>query len=504
MKNLTLINGNRSETPEDDEPEVITSEEYRKKNELTAGLNLNFLDYSDLATSQEDKPYIVPLNQPNPLALNLQEREAIRPIRDIAKLAGKKLSASDISAERAELSLCCELDAPKMNIFRRNAPLPDGVEIDNVGENGARWSVTASGVSEVKAGGVNIFHRPSYQLPLPTPAEKGDLKLLMPFLNMDHADKHLLVVLMIFTLANPKVPTTTYLELFTFGGKGSGKSFLARAILKPLVDPSIQSLQAFPGKLDDLTIAISGSLMSVFDNVRKITDPQSDHLCRACSHAFDAKRSLYTNAQQHIQLLHGFVCITGIDSSLISQPDLIERSLAIELKKIPSDRRKSEQDMEAELNAVKSQIFRGMLDTMSEIFAALPYVTVDNPARMIDFQRYIAAYELVTEMPDGVLQAHYLDSLNRQMSDGILDDIVSRAIHDFINYRETFTGTSTALLAQLNDFADKDVTSSKYWPQTPVALGRRLKTIAPKLETAGIILEFTRGKERLISISVIV
>jgi len=281
---------------------------------------------------------------------------------------------------------------------------------------------------------------------------------------------------------------------------GSGKSFLAGSIIKPLIDPTIQSIQAFPGKLDDLTIAISGSLMSVFDNLRKLSDEQSDHLCLACTHAFDSKRSLYTNASPYIQQLHGFVCITGIDSSLISQPDLIERTVAIELNKIPSSDRKSEQELITEFNAVKPQIYRGMLDTLSKILAVLPNVTVESPARMFDLQRFIAAYEVVQGLPAGSVQQYYLDTLKQQMTDGILDDVVSRALHDFIEYREEFKGTSSQLLTQLGDFADNDITSSKYWPQTPIALGRRLKAIAPKLETAGINIEFTRGKQRLIHI----
>ena len=60
------------------------------------------------------------------------------------------------------------------------------------------------------------------------------------------------------------------------------------------------NLLHFPKNTDDLNIHLSNNLVATFDNVGRITDEQSDTLCKDVTGAGYSKRQIYTDSQEII------------------------------------------------------------------------------------------------------------------------------------------------------------------------------------------------------------
>jgi hypothetical protein len=63
-------------------------------------------------------------------------------------------------------------------------------------------------------------------------------------------------------------------------------------------------------------------------------------------------------------------------------------------------------------------------------------------------------------------------------------------------------GTPAELLVELNRLVQPTTQRSREWPSNPIALSKRLKPLQAALLSQGIHLQFTRGKQRTITITV--
>ena len=65
-----------------------------------------------------------------------------------------------------------------------------------------------------------------------------------------------------------------------------------------------------------------------------------------------------------------------------------------------------------------------------------------------------------------------------------------------------WSGTPSDLLDELSGPVPLDQLRSRDWPGNPIALSKRLNALAASLATQGIDIQFSRGKERLITLTV--
>jgi len=240
-----------------------------------------------------------------------------------------------------------------------------------------------------------------------------------------------------------------------------------------------------------------------YDNVRGFKQMMADNLCVASTGGSITSRQLYTDSDQQILHLHTAVVLNGIHS-FIDQPDLAQRCLPIELLPIKETSRRSEAELVRELQADLPAIFRGLLDLIAQILMTLDSVEVTNPERMYDFARWLAAMEKVLGVPAGVYQAEYSQSLKQGQLDSLLDDILAATLVTFAQgYADTeWSGTPAKLLGELNRMASPGIQRTREWPLNPIALSKRLKPLQAALASQGIQLQFSRGKERTITITV--
>jgi hypothetical protein len=224
----------------------------------------------------------------------------------------------------------------------------------------------------------------------------------------------------------------------------------------------------------------------------------SDVLCMTSNGNTLSGRALYTNGDIYTSHIHGAIVLNGIHH-LLTQADFSERCLTLHMRSMPAAERKSEGDLVRELERDKPAIFRGLLDLTAKTIAELPNATVEHPERMIDFSRWLAAMELALGYTQPVLQAQYSVSLNEAQRDSLLDNLLGSTLLEFAaDLDETWTGTPTNLLSELNSRFSFGPPSSQEWPSNPIALAKRLNALKASLRTQGIVVEIRRGKERTI------
>jgi len=110
---------------------------------------------------------------------------------------------------------------------------------------------------------------------------------------------------------------------------------------------------------------------------------------------------------------------------------------------------------------------------------------------MADFALWATACETAL-WPPGTFWGAYCGNRDSAV-DAVLDaDPVAAAIRTLMVTRSEWTGTASELLGALGDLAGERLTKSRAWPDSPRALGGRVRRAATFLRTIGIETEFSR------------
>lgn len=435
---------------------------------------------------------------PNAPALPIKSRAHRRKIR---KAAG---SCSINLTPREEDQLISNMEAEALSkgeyreVFTRVAPIENGVEIDIGDAADTRIRITPGKVELVFSSDTLMTRSPSMR-PLPIPSAVGDYKLLRKYVNLAESDWLLLLVWMIFTICHPKVPSTNYVILVLLGDQGSGKTWLVNSVIQALLDPGV-GLRSFPNKKSDLAIAAQHGHLLTFDNARYFNASMSDLLCLCATGGSLGTRQLYTDTDQSVVNLHAPIAITTIHSC-ISQPDLAQRCLSLGLRALDGKERKSETELNAQLGQELPVIYSGLLNLCAEVMVRLPEAKVSSPERMLDFCRWIAAFELVREIPQGRLQSNYSYNLVQTLHDSLTENTLAVAVMRLAEAERSWSGTPEALLNEITQRYGFELARSRDWPPNAIAMSKRLRALSAGLRTQHVEIAFCRGKERQITVT---
>jgi hypothetical protein len=199
--------------------------------------------------------------------------------------------------------------------------------------------------------------------------------------------------------------------------------------------------------------------------------------------------------------MHAAAVINSINH-VVTQPDLIQRSLIMPAKGFEETDRVSESELHAEWQKDYPEILMGIFELISNILIHLPKAKVLHPTRSIDYCRWLAAMESADGVPEGVYQQSYFDSFQEAQLEGMFENTFAAAVYNFANsLNHRWTGRPSELLQELNSMADFRAQRSSDWPKSPEALSRRLKPLCGALKSQGIIIDFSRSKHRQIDIT---
>jgi len=376
--------------------------------------------------------------------------------------------------------------------------------------------IEAGGWSIVSPGKVPVaFLRAADALPLPEPerdgAAWGDLRA---FVNVREDDELALVWAWLVAALRPFAEGGAYPVAVLHGEQGSGKSLASRA-LQGLVDPSTLTGRALPREERDLFVSAGNRHLVAFDNLSSIGEGFADCLCRIATGGGFSARALHTDADESILAALRPLLLNGIPSTLLSRPDLADRALSIELRRIET--RRGEAEMLAEYAAKRPALLGLVCDGLSSALRNLDRVTIEGEGvRMLDALRWAeAAAEGLGIEPGRIAEAW---QANRNASDRALveGDDLARELVALLDRqclekcrepgacapgadgratkccglgRAEWKGSPSELHALLTERVPERVARGPQWPRNAAGLGVRIRRLAPALRAVHRIHE---------------
>jgi len=337
----------------------------------------------------------------------------------------------------------------------------------------------------VTADGWNIVPRPPMLFKrtllmgaLPEPARDGALDELWEWLNVEAADRPLLVAWLVAALiADMPHPILSF-----FGEQGTGKT-TAQKIVVSVIDPGPVPTRKPPRDADAWVTAAAGSWVVGLDNLSTVSDWLSDSLCRAVTGDGDVRRKLYTDGEHAVFSFRRCLCLTSIDLGAV-RGDLGERMLLINLHIIADEKRLMESEIWPRWAKAHPRILGGLLDVAAGVIRALPFVELTCKPRMADFARIVAAVDTVLNS-SGL--AHYLSKQTALAADSLDGDPFIAALSRL----DSFDGTASELLELV-----KTDRPPKGWPANARAVTQLLRRQAPVMRKAGWQIRDDGGQNR--------
>lgn len=449
---------------------------------------------------QHGKVYVVMSDKGNSYAEYVGSRKIANIIRDEAFRLGLVIRKIDLNEIVEYLQANAEKAAVHSNVYYRVAPIDGGVVIDLGDDQHTHVKITAGNVEVITQNSKALFYRSVVSRPMVMPAAVGNLNLLKKYLNLHPVAVVMLIAWISYTLGHAKMPATNFVILMLQGNQGTGKTLLCK-IIQSLVDPNSVGVQIIPCTSKELAISAQNAHCLFYDNVRGISQSMSDNLCIAATGGAITQRQLYSDDDMKVLYLHVPLVLNGI-YDFVNQPDLAQRCLPLQMQSLLETDRKSEELLIQEFHSDLPAIWRGLIDLIAEIYRYLPEVEVENPERMIDFVRWLAAIEKAENVPVGVYQAAYSDAINQGQLDSLVENPLAALILEFAdNYSESvWSGTPQSLLEVLNSQTPFSTQRSRQWPQNAISLSKRLAPLQSALQSQGVDVQFGRGKYRTITI----
>ncbi len=461
------------------------------------------LEHLTTGLAKDGQPYSYIDDRNNLIAHSLQSKWLKHWLRKAAHTKGDILRNDDLKEVIENIFAHAAVDEKRLEIHLRVGFTIDGdVELDCGNENLDRILFKDGKAILTKSGSKTLFSRPESMLPLPKPAPKGDWKLLLPFLNMVEDEQFLSMALMTFDMTHPR-GTCAFPVTVVLGPQGGGKSQLCRVVFRPFVDNNAADIQLLPNNIKDMVISARSQFMLIYDNVRELSPKQSDDLCVMATGGSISSRKLFTDLEEVMLPVHAPVVLNSIHN-VVKEPDLASRCVTLHLLPLEPSQRREESEMKRDLSTKLGVIFKGLLDLCASGLQIEDSVEVLYPERLMNFSRWLAALEPAMGLPAGRLQKAYSDNLCGATLETVQDNALAITVLNFAKAlpANKWSGTSTQLLAQLNKIAPpQTIHRQSEWPQSPISLSKRLKLVAPMLQSQGVEIDFSHGTQRQVEVA---
>ena len=346
-----------------------------------------------------------------------------------------------------------------------------------------------------------LFRRFKHQKEQVEPQTGRELKEFLNLTNLkNEEDKILLQVYLVSCL----IPGFPHPVLVLHGEQGAAKSTLFRFI-KDLIDPSALKTLSPIKDSKQLVQVVAHHWVALFDNLSGLSNDLSDCICRACTGEGFSKRKLYSDDDDFIYNIQHIIGINGI-GNVVSKPDLLDRSILIELSRISEEQRKGEDEIKKHFDLLKPKLLGACFDALVKTIKIKPQVKLKSTPRMADFSEWgFAIAEALNIGGDNFLKA-YEANIEKQNKEALEASPIAIAVIELLKKEPTslINASPEYILQRLKEIADEfriDYISNKFWPRDARWLWRRLQEIAPNLKKVGILVEKGKTDERFIKIT---
>ncbi len=284
------------------------------------------------------------------------------------------------------------------------------------------------------------------------------------------------------------LPDIPHPVLVIYGEKGSAKSTTMRMV-KRIVDPAKQELLAMPTHRQELAITLTNNYLPCFDNLEGLSAEKSNILCMAATGGAFTARTLYTNSEETILSFKRPVALNGINV-VATRADLLDRSIVLELTRVPHEARKPESAIWEEFEEDLPKFLGSIFNTISQSIKVRQDLTLDEVGRMADFTYWGYAIAEVVGIGGEEFITAYLGNQAKANEEALAAHPVGTAVLSLMS-RDKWDGSVTELLKELEFVAARDGinTKVKTWPKDPNVLSRRLNEIKSNLEELGIFYD---------------
>jgi hypothetical protein len=341
-----------------------------------------------------------------------------------------------------------------------------------------------------------IFKRFSHQKPQVMPERGGNIRTLLNYINIgDEAEKLLFLVYVVAAF----IPDFPHPLLILHGAQGAGKTTPMK-LMKELIDPSALSGLSSPKNIETFVQTASHHSFLFYDNLSKMPEWFSDALARAATGDSFSKRELYSDDDDVIYSFQKTIALNGINQ-IAYKPDLLDRSILLNLQRITPDKRKEAQIFWTEFEADRPAILGAIFDVLGKALALYPTIKLNEKPRMADFTRWGCAIAEAAGFNGKAFIRAYEANIAIQHDEAIEANPVSKTIMELMKDRKYWQGTPAQLYTALNKIAfDLEISQSRGWVKDAARLGRTLTTITPNLNAKGIDIESSRSQTRLVTI----
>ncbi len=331
-----------------------------------------------------------------------------------------------------------------------------------------------------------LFRRFNHQNAQVMPQRGGKIDDFLKYVNIQDRENQLLLLVHLVCCFIPGFPHPL---LSIHGPQGSAKSVMAK-LIKKIVDPSGTEVLSFPKDVDGLIQLLDHNWLVFFDNLSRMPEWISDQLCKAVTGDGFSKRKLYTDNDDIIYNFQRPIGINGINL-VITKPDLLERSILVELDRIAPENRRTEKDIWKNFEAEKPFILGAIFDIVSNAMRIQPGINLPYHPRMADYAIWSCAVaESIGYKHQDFLDA-YQNNLKKQNDEVLNESPVAIALRAFLNDRADWEGSATELLTLLGMVGQKMGIETYYdreWPKAANVLSRILNILKTSLANEGIYM----------------
>jgi hypothetical protein len=314
--------------------------------------------------------------------------------------------------------------------------------------------------------------------------------------NISDENQKLLLLVYIIACFIPDFPHPI---INIYGVQGSAKSTLSK-LLRKIIDPSVIEVSSFPKDAAEIIQQLAHNWFICFDNVSHVSVPISDLLCKAVTGMGFSKRELFSDDDDFVYRFKGCIGLNGINL-VAERPDLLERSILLELETIAKEKRKTEKEVLEEFEVARPAILGGIFDTLVKTLAMIENVKLESSFRMADFTRWGCAIAKALGYQQTDFLSAYGENIEMQNRRVLHDSLVAMAIIELMDRSPNWEGTAAALLKEIKEIAilqDVDVKREKSFPKAANALSREMKKLEPNLAEAGVIISREKAKKQRI------
>jgi hypothetical protein len=359
------------------------------------------------------------------------------------------------------------------------------IEID---ANGWRVSVNAP----------ILFVRPVNMESLPIPLQYGSVEPLKEIFNIERSDDFsVIIAALCYILRGRPRDRGSYPIIVATGIEGSAKTTFMK-IIKKIIDPGTPETRTPSNDTRDLFIAASNGLVLSLDNISYINREMYDALCSLTTGGGFARKKNYSDDEEQIFDLCRPVLLNGI--SFDKAPDLLSRSIIIELSPIPQEERKTESEIWSIVEMNKASILGGLLSILSNAIREDDKMCNErfNLPRLADFGRFSVALERGNAWEVGKITSSLKETYHSALHENAEGNPIIPIIINLIDQNGTWSGCSTDLLKAINSKGTEADKKLLIWPKTAQKLGILLKKNHNVFYSKGIQIKNCRTKNERI------